>query len=484
MTSSSEAFLTLLEGAQRKLDEGFAGLPEVPPEVLPAEAAEVLAAAAVRMQDNYPYGHPLYAGQMLKPPHGVARAAYAMAMGVNPNNHALDGGRASSAMEIEAVAEIAGMFGLSSRRYASESNSNSNDEIRGSLHSAMDDEAVHRSGRDDARSFLGHLTSSGTIANLEALWVAGQLQGKAKLVVASEQAHYTHSRISGVLGLPFRAIGVDSRNRMDMGSLEEALKTGEVGTVVVTLGTTATGAVDPLDKVLELRERYGFRVHVDAAYGGYFVLAAILEAEARATFDAIGLADSVVVDPHKHGLQPYGCGCVLFSDPAVGRLYKHDSPYTYFTSSELHLGEISLECSRAGAAAVALWSTQRLFPLVREGEFAQGVSRCRTAALMLYGLLAEAKEFVVPESAPQLDIVVWACKGATVEESSERAQRVFDEAAGLGLHLALAKLPVALFPGGKWDSGETVTCLRSVLMKWEHLDWVERIFGLVVAAAG
>ena len=85
-----------------------------------------------------------------------------------------------------------------------------------------------------------------------------------------------------------------------------------------------------------------------------------LDEPARRAFAAIGQADSIVIDPHKHGLQPYGCGCVLFRDPAVGRFYKHDSPYTYFTSKQLHLGEISLECSRAGAAAVALWATQQL----------------------------------------------------------------------------------------------------------------------------
>ncbi len=66
---------------------------------------------AERMADNYPYFHPLYAGQMLKPPHPLARAAYALAMVINPNNHALDGGRASSRMEVEAVRAIAGMFG-------------------------------------------------------------------------------------------------------------------------------------------------------------------------------------------------------------------------------------------------------------------------------------------------------------------------------------------------------------------------------------
>ena len=73
----------------------------------PGAMAAVLDEAAHRLGDNYPYFHPLYAGQMLKPPHPVARAAYALAMTINPNNHARDGGRASSAMEIEAVAEIA-----------------------------------------------------------------------------------------------------------------------------------------------------------------------------------------------------------------------------------------------------------------------------------------------------------------------------------------------------------------------------------------
>jgi hypothetical protein len=73
--------------------------------------SQVLEATAHRLADNYPYFHPLYAGQMLKPPHPVARAAYALAMTINPNNHARDGGRASSEMEIEAVRGIAAMFG-------------------------------------------------------------------------------------------------------------------------------------------------------------------------------------------------------------------------------------------------------------------------------------------------------------------------------------------------------------------------------------
>lgn len=409
---------------------------------------QVLAETAVRMADNYPYFHPLYAGQMLKPPHPVAHAAYAMAMAVNPNNHARDGGRASSTMELEAVREIAAMFGWT--------------------------------------EFLGHLTSGGTFANLEALWVAGRL-APGKRIVASSQAHYTHNRISAVLGLKCEEIPADSKGRMDLAALEARLQHGDIGTVVVTLGTTALGAVDPLADILRLRERYSFRVHIDAAYGGYFVLATNLEPEARRHFDVAGEADSIVIDPHKHGLQPYGCGCVLFRNPAVGRFYKHDSPYTYFTSSELHLGEISLECSRAGASAVALWATQRLLPLVRGGEFSAGLEAGHEAARDLHSRLLASKHALAPLQ-PELDIAVWALQGDTVDESSARARIAFKEAARNHLHLALVQMPVHLFSEATWEdsktspSGEGVTCLRSVLMKPEHRLWMDAIWSRLEAA--
>lgn len=435
----NDSFLELLAPALDRLRDQFAGLPEAhlqPPAM--AAAAAALDEAARRMGDNYPYFHPLYAGQMLKPPHPAARAAYAMAMALNPNNHALDGGRASSRMEVEAVREIARMFGWT--------------------------------------EFLGHLTSGGTFANLEALWVAGQV-APGKKIVASEQAHYTHSRISSVLRLDYASVPADERGRMELSALEQLLAAGGVGTVVATLGTTAVGAVDPLEEILALRQKYGFRVHVDAAYGGYFRLASNLGAEAARAFARIGEADSIVVDPHKHGLQPYGCGCVLFRDPSMGRWYKHDSPYTYFTSQELHLGEISLECSRAGASAVALWTTQRLLPLAAGGEFARGLEQGRAAAGQLYRQIATDKMFAAgPE--PELDIVVWAAKARTLAESSRRAQEIFDRAAEGGLHLALAHLPAKFFAHAGWqDAGpdSSVTCLRSVLMKPEHLQWVDEI---------
>src|SRR5215469_2889469 len=468
----------LLSRVSSRLWHEFASLPDGPAHAFPAPGtapgsaerapgetgrgpefdamAAVLERTAQRLGDNYPYFHPLYAGQMLKPPHPVARAAYALAMAINPNNHARDGGRASSQMEIEAVAEIARMFGWGDGR------------------------------------FLGHLTSSGTIANLEALWVAGEIQGsgisgqgseeqRRKRIVGSEQAHYTHSRISAVLKLQYEPVRADSRGRMDLNALEAELRKGDVGTVVVTLGTTGIGAVDPLDQIVELRRGYGFRIHVDAAYGGYFkLIPEALEEDARRAYAAIAEADSIVVDPHKHGLQPYGCGCVLFRDPGVGRFYKHDSPYTYFTSKELHLGEISLECSRAGAAAVALWATQQLFPLQPGGEFARGLAQGRRAALELEQVLRADKRFeTMRVGGPQLDIVVWKVRKDSAEEAGDAAQRIFSACAERNLHLALVQLPLHWFRLTQEAEGpatQTVTCLRSVLMKPEHETWMGRIW--------
>jgi tyrosine decarboxylase/aspartate 1-decarboxylase len=435
--------LSALVEALKRLDAGFAKLPEYESDAPGiGRLADVLKATAERLQDNFPYFHPLYAGQMLKPPHPVARLAYALAMWINPNNHALDGGRATSAMEKEAVAEIAAVFGW--------------------------------------KHFLGHLCGGGTMANLEALWVAGQLQ-PGKTILASEQAHYTHKRISAVLQLPFESVPCDGRGRMDVAALAKRIAHGDVGTVVATTGTTATGSVDALPEILALREKHGFRVHADAAYGGYFVLTQNLGENAARAFARIGEADSIVIDPHKHGLQPYGCGCVLFRDPAAGRLYRHDSPYTYFSSAELHLGEISLECSRPGAAAAALWATQKLLPLTKKGEFAQGLERGTRAARVLFEKLKGDARFMTAFP-PELDIVVFAPRAASVSEASRLTRLIFEAAAKRQLHLAVAELPIPFWEedlGAMKRDRETLTCLRSVLMKPEHLDWAERIWDLL-----
>jgi glutamate/tyrosine decarboxylase-like PLP-dependent enzyme len=348
---------------------------------------------ADRMRGNYPYFHPSYAGQMLKPPHPAAVAGYLAAMLVNPNNQALEAGKVTSELEKEVVAQLAAMFGLTTH--------------------------------------LGHLTSSGTIANLEALYVARETHPGLG-VAFSEEAHYTHSRMCRLLSVPTTVVPADRAGRIDSDALERVLAGGRIGTVVATAGTTGLGAVDPVHEVVPIARRYGVRVHVDAAYGGFYTLLA--GADGRARLDprpwrAIADCDSVVVDPHKHGLQPYGCGAVLFADPGVGRFYAHNSPYTYYVSGERHLGEISLECSRAGAAAAALWLTFRLLPPTPDG-LGRVLAACRIAALDWADLLQNS-ELLRLYQPPDLDIVSYfpATIPASLAEIDRACSRILSEGA-------------------------------------------------------
>ncbi len=400
--------------------------------------------AACDAPGTYPFFHPRYAGQMLKPPHPVAVAAYAAALRLNPNNHALDGGPPTGQMEKEVVADLAAMMGLPGET-------------------------------------LGHLTGGGTVANLEALFVAREETG-GKLVVASADAHYTHGRMCGVLGVPFETVATDARGRIRLGALEAALTTGRVGTVVLTTGTTGLGAVDPVDEAIPLCRRYGARVHVDAAYGGFFRLLVDDPPDGfpAAAFRAVADADSVVLDPHKHGLQPYGCGAVLFRDPAVGRHYVHDSPYTYFTSSDLHLGQISLECSRPGATAAALWLTLRVLPLAAADGLGPIVRAALTAARTLAARLDASAHYAVV-TPPETDIVVYAPVAGTVAGVDAASARIFD--AGMAdaddpVFLSLYRLSAGRLAGALPDlvrDADAARVLRSVLMKPEHERWADRL---------
>src|SRR5215213_5229200 len=221
-----------------------------------AEERAALAELAERLRNTYPYPDPRYVGQMLKPPSAIAWAAYATAMLLNPNNHALDGGPATAEMEKEAVAQLAAMFG--------------------------------------PPQHLGHLTASGTIANLEALWVARELHPD-RAIVSGANAHYTHARVSAVLGARHETLPEDALGRLDLDALAARLRAGGVGTVVATPGTTGLGAVDDVAAVADLCSAHGARLHVDAAYGGFFALIADGEdpGVAAGPFTAIARADSV-----------------------------------------------------------------------------------------------------------------------------------------------------------------------------------------------
>ncbi len=401
---------------------------------------EVLAELTDRLDNNFPYFHPHYAGQMLKPPHPVAIAAYLATMMINPNNHSIDGGPATTQMEREVLRDMAKMFGY-------------------------------------PENFLGHLTWSGTTANLEALWIGREIH-PGKGIAHSQDSHYTHSRMSEVLNIESIGILTDQFGRMDLNHLEEELAKGRIGTVVATLGTTGLGAIDPLADIIPLARKYGARVHVDTAYGGFFKLIENhLDPEGARHYAAISQSDSIVVDPHKHGLQPYGCGAVFFNDITIGRFYKHDSPYTYFASEDLHFGEIQLECSRAGASAAALWATLKVFPLT-EGGLGQILLAGRNAALTWHGLL-EKSEVLAPYQLPELDIVAYLPKVDSLSELDRASHALFLRAADADrkeqIHLATYVVkPQALKDRGfsLTEDADQARIMRSVLMKPEQENWI------------
>lgn len=404
-----------------------------------ATLKQTLGELTERLNENYPFFHPMYVGQMLQPPHPVALTGYLAGMLINPNNHALEGGPATMKLEKECLAQLAKMFGF----------------------------ATH----------LGHLTSGGTLANLEALWVAKQ-KHPDRYIVYTDQAHYTHGRMCDLIQARHHKVKTTPEGTMDIHALQAFVEAQPVGTVVVTLGTTSVGALDPLNMVLMLQQKYGFRVHVDCAYGGYFATLAETDPD-MAVFRSLTQCDSVVIDPHKHGLLPYGCGAILFQDPRVASIYYHDSPYTYYNSDELHLGEISLECSRPGAAAAALWATLKSFPLSPEG-MGQILKQSRDAAVLLAQAIRTSEEFTL-HLTPQLDIVTYFPTGPDTKTITEKTLALYESGLNSQTHpLYLAKLNVdasrfsALHPDIAINT-DTVTILRSCMMKPEHVGVVPQI---------
>jgi glutamate/tyrosine decarboxylase-like PLP-dependent enzyme len=419
-------------------------------QVTSSRASEVLKELTDRLENNFPYFHPGYAAQMLKSPHPVAIAAYLATMMINPNNHSIDASPATTQMEREVLRQMANMF-----EYPEE--------------------------------FLGHLTWSGTTANLEALWIARELEPTKKIAHSSD-AHYTHARMSEVLGTNNVSIPTEADGRMSLEALENELKTGTIGTIVATMGTTGLGAVDPLADIVELARKYGCRVHVDTAYGGFFKLIAAnhLSPETARHYAALKDADSIVVDPHKHGLQPYGSGAVFFKDISIGRFYKHDSPYTYFISDELHFGEIQLECSRAGASAAAIWATLQLFPLTEAG-LGSILIPTRRAALDWYSRISDS-DVLQPYQKPELDILTYLPKVSSMSKLDYVSHELLVQL-GQGdrkeqIHLATYVVKPEQLKARNIvleNDMDHARILRSVLMKPEHETWVPKLHEKVVS---
>jgi aromatic-L-amino-acid/L-tryptophan decarboxylase len=165
---------------------------------------------------------------------------------------------------------------------------------------------------DDAQ---GILLSGGSAANLTALWCAlragttPEADRHSLVVYASSEAHFSVSKAASVLGVAVNTVGDE---RLDPSALGEAITADRANDrqpfcVVATAGTTATGAVDPLEEIARVAGTHGLWLHVDGAYGGP---AAAVLAQSH-LFAGIDLADSLCIDAHKWLYAPLDCGALL-----------------------------------------------------------------------------------------------------------------------------------------------------------------------------
>lgn len=187
-------------------------------------------------------------------------------------------------------------------------------------------------------SSLGNLTSGGSIATLIAVATARDAKNitskniTSSVIYMTEQVHHSADkaiRIAGLKEAKIKYISMDENFRMDAKVLEktvnEDIKTGLYPFLIISsAGTTDTGAIDPLQKISELSKKHNIWHHVDAAYGGFFIL---LDSQ-KAKFKGIENSDSVTIDPHKGLFLSYGIGAVLIKDvKALNITHKYQANY-------------------------------------------------------------------------------------------------------------------------------------------------------------
>ena len=183
-------------------------------------------------------------------------------------------------------------------------------------------------------SSVGCLSSGGSISTLIA-FTAARDHHKVKnefipknVVYLSEQVHHSTQKALRIIGLEdivIRYISLDSNHKIKTDSLEELIQKDIAAglqpfMVVATAGTTDTGAIDPLDEIAAIAKNYKMWFHVDAAYGGFFIMTSKNE-----LFKGIEKADSMIIDPHKGLFLPYGVGAILIKDSAA---VLHSNYYT------------------------------------------------------------------------------------------------------------------------------------------------------------
>ncbi len=283
----------------------------------------------------------------------------------------------------------------------------------------------------------GHIAAGGSLATLAAIATARDARGlrgvdfASAVVYLTGQAHHCIEkalRLAGLGEAQVRSIAVDEGFRMRPEALAEAIAADRARgltpwLVAAAAGATDTGAVDPLDAIATIAERERCWFHVDAAYGGFFLLTEL----GRKVLAGIERSDSVVLDPHKGLFLPYGAGIVLVRDArtlaathAASGHYMQDA--ALHEPAELSPADLSPELSKH-FRAVRMW-----LPLVQLGTepFRAALEEKLLLARYFYRE-AQALGFEVGPF-PELSIVTfrWAPPGASLDEANRLNQAIVD----------------------------------------------------------
>jgi aromatic-L-amino-acid/L-tryptophan decarboxylase len=260
----------------------------------------------------------------------------------------------------------------------------------------------------------GAFTSGGTISNMTALAAAREralpgsraagLGGLQAAVYASAEVHYSITRAVELLGIGsdrLRDVPIDDEHRLRPDLLAETIDRDVADgvtpvAVVVTAGTTLTGAIDPIAPIAEICEARGIWMHVDGAYG----LPAASVVPDR--FAGVERADSVSVDAHKWLYVPKACSVALVREPdALSEMFAHEQGYLPHQRHELHAADITLEYSRP-LRALKLWLAFRAHGAA---QFRDAIRRNLAEAQLLHRAASDRPYFETFEAPPHLSIV-------------------------------------------------------------------------------
>jgi aromatic-L-amino-acid/L-tryptophan decarboxylase len=287
----------------------------------------------------------------------------------------------------------------------------------------------------------GLLVSGGSAANMTALACARERIAGAMapdlVAYLPDQSHSSLARAARVLGFgpaQLRVLPVDDEHRLRprvlAGAMEADVTAGRRPLfVAVNGGSTNTGSVDPLPELEEIARAHGAWFHVDAAYGGFAVLAE----RGRAQLTGIELADSITLDPHKWLYQPYECGCLLVREAAMLRGAFAITP-DYLRDAEpgeeeeVNFADRGLQLTRT-SRALKVWVSLRYFGL---DAFRAAIERSLDLAELACRRVKESQvlELVAP---PSLGIVCLRRRFDEREEEQNAGLVAALEQSGVGL---------------------------------------------------